>query len=128
MGDKLFSCELDIFFYFSWLNISALLEKATFLVQVVLSLHLFVFDLLIDTLLCELVPLLGNRWMLSTALLIALNLHEHPAHVFLVREFDEDLLGLKVLFRVLMGKLWRLVQRMVFVIGVILLRIFLLVA
>ena len=109
-------------------NVAALLEKAAFLVQVVLSLHLFVLNLLIDTLLSQLVPLLWNRWMLSTALLIALNLHEHPAHVFLVREFDEDFFGLKVLFRVLMGKLWRLVQRMVFVIGVILLRIFLLVA
>ena len=109
-------------------NVAALLEKAAFLVQVVLSLHLFVLNLLIDTLLSQLVPLLWNRWMLFTALTIALNLHEHPAHVLFVGELDEDLLGLQILFRVLMCELWRLVQRMVFVIGVTLLRIFLLVA
>ena len=67
--------------------------------------------------------------MLSSALLIALDFHEHPAHVLLVWELDKDLPGLQILFGVLMGELrpklaWRLFHRMVLVISVVLLRIF----
>ena len=97
-------------------------------VRVVLGLHIFVFSLLIDAFLGQLVPLLGNRGMLFPSLLIALDLHEHPTHVFLVRELDKDLPGLQVLIGVLVGELWRHVQRMIPVVSRTLLRIFVFVA